>query len=182
MYLMTYTTASLGGYDRYFDAKLDERDRIGVLDTNDMVEEDVHLSDFENILKVNPDIKVVGIKHNGKTIEKLYGFPNNNSFEIGKNICVHYKQSMNRGSYCDVAVYLKGLDGCALKISTPHADGRYDWRFRIKSETEHKLVLSVELQSKNRDYELNDIIILFDLNKKVCKLEQFPSEEEVRWY
>ena len=189
MYIMTYTTAFLNAYGRYCEVNLDNRDRIGVLDTSDLVEETFTKAQFEELLAVCPNLNVLGVKHDGKTIKRLYGYSNNSHFLVGDGVCVHYEQKMDRGSYCTLKVYLKGTTcehGCDLQIDTPHADGRYDWEFHIKGARQavngFDVIVSVRLRSKRSDYDLEDIVLNVDTSKHICDLSKFTTSEEVSMY
>lgn len=159
MYIMTYTTSSLNGWGRFCPANMDDRDRIGILDTDDMSEDDFTLAQFKEVLKVFPDLKVKNLKHNGKTITLLWGYGNNYEYIVDGDVCVYYEQKTNRGSYCDIEVYVKGIDKPIAKLSTQHMDGCYNWTIGIKNKNKDSIVLAVVAHTKNRTYELDDIVI-----------------------
>ena len=189
MYIMTYTTASLSHYGRYCEAHLDSRDRIGILDTDDMVEEDFYLNEFEEVLRKYPDIKVKGLQHNSKTVTKLYGFGNNNQFLVDRDFCLHYEQKTDRGSFCTIRIYLKGTsceNGCDLQIDTPHVEGCYNWDFKIRGSIQtpvgYDVVIDCKIMSKRYDHEFTSLILSVDITNKTCDFKQFIDSKEASMY
>ena len=189
MYLMTYTTAFINAYGRYCPVTLDNRDRIGILDTDDLVEENFTKEEFESLLKSYPDVKVKGIKHDKKTITHLYGFGNNNHFLTEEGICFHYEQKTDKGSFCTIRVYLQGTtceNGCDLQIDTPHVEGCYDWDFNIRgskqTEVGYDVEISCKIRSKRYDHEFKPLILSVNTVNNSCDFKQFIDPKEASMY
>lgn len=179
MFIMTYTTAYLPKYGIYNKYIKDSTDIIGILDTDDLVEDVFTMDEFENLLTKLPNVQIKGIKHNGKSIESLFCYSNNNHFLVYNNICLHYEQKVNRGSYCTLRLYIKGTNcekGCDLQIDTPHVEGCWDWNFNIdgsiQTEYGYDVRITCYLRHKNRVREVTDLILSIDTKNKIYDVKK----------
>ena len=179
MYIMTYTTAYLskkGVYNKYVK---DSTDRVGVLDTDDLVKDVFTVDELENLLTKLPSIRIKGIKHNGKNIESLLCYSNNNHFLIYNDVCLHYEQKIDRGSYCTLRLFIKGTTcekGCDLQVDTPHVEGCWDWNFKVEgskpTEYGYDVLVSCYLRSKNRIRETTGLVFSIDIRNKVYDIKK----------
>ena len=176
MLLVTSYCNWSGGYSycQYSDVR-NNTYKVGILDTDDLVEQHVDKQTLEKILQNNPDLKIEGLKsHNGK-VTQIY-IDKRTEVKIKGNYALVARYFTARGNFCRCYLYKKGI-GLIHTWETPHYT-HYDWDFELEVQGNQ---ISITESIEHPRYDIHFEAKLVDNNGKIDVL-YMPSQAEVDRY
>lgn len=152
---------------------------LWILDTDDLVEDRLSLSQLNSLYRAYPGLKVQGVRAENGVVSAVYYFYRISSCELGTNYALLYEDLCIRGSYARCSLVRRGC-GVVAEFEVPHVEGRWDYLFRLEEKGDNAII-RVSLRSKQYTVDLKKAIVYGWDGHKVVQ-ESMLTQMDVRGY